>query len=103
MPKNVSPQNDTLIEIFAAQREFLVAVNESGVPLDGDDAEYGGTIWWNGRTYAEARVVARELLDDFGGRIVDLVTPTDQTTVQAAQLAHKLGVTLVDTGPDCPF
>jgi hypothetical protein len=66
------PAADTLIEIFVGQHEFLVAVNESGVPLEAELEEYGGTIWWNGESHEEAREVARELQDDFGGKIVDL-------------------------------
>jgi hypothetical protein len=66
------PAADTLIEIFVGQDEFLVAVNESGVPFEAEWEEYGGTIWWNGTSYEKAREVARELQDDFGGKIVDL-------------------------------
>jgi hypothetical protein len=62
--------DNTVIEISDVKRsdgqqEFLVAVNESG------EEENGGTIWWNGTSHREAWEVARELAEDFGGRIVD--------------------------------
>jgi hypothetical protein len=66
------PANDTLVEIFVGNGEYLVAVNESGIPFEAARDEYGGTIYWNGTSYDEARREACELLEEFGGRIVDL-------------------------------
>jgi hypothetical protein len=68
-------QKQCTIEIFIGEcadprysdygeSEFLVAVNESGI-------EYNGLIMWDGTNYNEAREIARELADDFAGRIVD--------------------------------
>jgi hypothetical protein len=66
------PTSTTLVEIFVGQDEFLVALNRSGVPLDAGSEEYGGTIFWNGTSHEMALIEARELAEEFGGRIVDL-------------------------------
>jgi hypothetical protein len=56
------------------QHQLLVAVNESGLNANEFEGEYDNTIWWNGTSYEEAWVAARELAEDFEAPIIDLVS-----------------------------